>query len=75
MKNAQYKFEIEILTKYNLQGRRKALKYAAMFGGRVYESPKQHGYAVCFELDTDEEYMAVKRTIFKLEELKKELPS
>lgn len=67
-------YEFHIMTPPNMRGRRKAMKYATMFGGKVYEDPKGNGYVVYFEVDNEKACEEIGRMIDK-RELMPELPS
>ena len=66
--------KFEILLPPGMKGRRRALKYAAMFNGKIYESPKGCGYAVWFDVENEENCKQIGQIIDKME-LIPELPS
>lgn len=61
-----YEYEFNITLPRGLAGRRRAMKYSKMFGGRVYESA-YGGYLVNFEVKTEAECKAVGKIIDKME--------
>lgn len=67
-------YEFEILLPPGMKGRRRALKYAALFNGKIYESPIGKGYAVYFDVKDEENCKQIGHTIDKME-LMPELPS
>ena len=66
--------EFEILLPAGLKGRRRALKYAALFNGKIYESPIGKGYAVYFDVENEENCKQIGHIIDRIE-LIPELPS
>lgn len=60
-------YEFNITLPKGLAGRRRALKYSKMFGGRVYESAYGNGYLVNFDVKTEAECKAIGKIIDKIE--------
>lgn len=60
-------YEFNITLPKGLAGRRKALKYSKLFGGRVYESAYGNGYLVTFDVNTEAECKAIGKVIDRIE--------
>lgn len=60
-------YEFRIMTPPNMSGRQKALHYAKLFHGQVYEDPRGNGYVVCFEVESEESCKSIGRYIDRRE--------
>lgn len=67
-------YEFRIMTPPNITGRQKALHYAKLFHGQIYESPNGNGYIVMFSVNSEESCEQIGRYIDH-KELLPNLPS